>query len=281
MRCAMVSKNTARRSSGTTMLRLVEPGGDARGAQQEAHAARAGAAVHEALHVDVGDVDADGRRIANRLPQVERVALQIRACLDLVLNGRARRRAARGDRATLQAPRRSACRRRGSADRRRAPGGYRGSTGVAMPISIRKRSRAAAGSSNVSSRSMRLRSANTSRYGKVVFAVEGADRALGHQAQQQRMHLRAGAVDLVEEEDGEVAAVADDRAGLDARAAVLADDRCDRSCRRASGRSCLRHARMLRRGRAQPRAAASSCRRRRRPPAARGRARRWRWSAGV
>ena len=44
---------------------------------------------------------------------------------------------------------------------------------------------------------------------EVVFAVEGADRALGHQAQQQRVHLRPGAVDLVEEEDGEVAAVAD------------------------------------------------------------------------
>ena len=38
------------------------------------------------------------------------------------------------------------------------------------------------------------------------------------------MHLRARAVDLVEEEDGEVAAVANDRAGLDARAAVLADE---------------------------------------------------------
>ncbi len=47
--------------------------------------------------------------------------------------------------------------------------------------------------------------------------------ALGHQAQQQRVHLRARAVDLVEEEDGEVAAVADDGPRLDARASVLAD----------------------------------------------------------
>ena len=40
--------------------------------------------------------------------------------------------------------------------------------------------------------------------GKMPLGAEGGDRALGHQPQQQRMDLRPGAVDLVEEEDGQV-----------------------------------------------------------------------------
>ena len=59
--------------------------------------------------------------------------------------------------------------------------------------------------------------------GKAVFAVEGGDAALGHEPQQERMHLRARPVDLVEEEHGEVAAVTQHRPGVDARAAVLAE----------------------------------------------------------
>ena len=58
---------------------------------------------------------------------------------------------------------------------------------------------------------------------KAVFRVERADRALGHHAQQQRMHLRARAVDLVEEEHRERLAVRQQRTRIDARASVAVD----------------------------------------------------------
>jgi hypothetical protein len=48
------------------------------------------------------------------------------------------------------------------------------------------------------------------------LAVEGRHAALGHRAQQQRLHLRARPVDLVEEEDGERFAVPQQGPGLDA-----------------------------------------------------------------
>ena len=108
---------------------------------------------------------------------------------------------------------------------------------------------------------------------KAELAVERRDAALGHHAQQQRMHLRAGAVDLVEEEDRELLAVRDQRAGLDRRPAVGADVGVVDQVVAASGRSCPRCARTRRRAPARRRAAASSCRRRHRLAAARGRAR--------
>ena len=51
------------------------------------------------------------------------------------------------------------------------------------------------------------------------LAVERGHAALRHRAQQQRLHLRARPVDLVEEEGGERVSVAQQGAGLDARLA--------------------------------------------------------------
>jgi hypothetical protein len=55
---------------------------------------------------------------------------------------------------------------------------------------------------------------------KAVFAVERRQRALGHRTQQQRLHLRPGTVDFIEEEGGQALAVAQQRTRLDARLAV-------------------------------------------------------------
>ena len=61
--------------------------------------------------------------------------------------------------------------------------------------------------------------------GKAVLAVEGIDAALGHHPQEERVHLRAGAIDLVEEEHRELRAVLEERTGIDARLSLLADVR--------------------------------------------------------
>ena len=141
-----------------------------------------------------------------------------------------------------------------------------------------KRSRAADEISKVSSRSTRLRSANTSRCGKRYLAVEGLHAALGHHAQQQRVHLRPRAIDLVEEEDRELLAVADQRPGLDRRAAVGVDVRVvDEVGRHQVDRALDARERAAEHPR-EAHAAASSCRRRRHPAAARARGRTLQWS---
>ena len=94
----------------------------------------------------------------------------------------------------------------------------------AISISIRKRSRAAPGSSNVSSFSTRLRSANTCRCGNRYSVLNARQAALGHRAQQQRMHLRPRAIDLVEEEYRQRRAVRQQRTRIDARLAVAVDE---------------------------------------------------------
>ena len=88
---------------------------------------------------------------------------------------------------------------------------------------MKNRSRAAAGSSKVSSRSSRLRSAKTRRCGIAISRLNAVTLALGHQPQQQGMHLRPRPVDFVEEEDRQILAVAQHRAGIEARPAILAD----------------------------------------------------------
>ena len=53
--------------------------------------------------------------------------------------------------------------------------------------------------------------------GKAVLRIEGAGAALGHRPQHQRVDLGTGPVDLVEEEDGEVGPVLEQRPGFHAR----------------------------------------------------------------
>src|SRR5690606_7280058 len=52
---------------------------------------------------------------------------------------------------------------------------------------------------------------------KTELAAEGGHRALGHRAQQERLHLRTRSVDLVEEERGQALAVPQERPWLDPR----------------------------------------------------------------
>jgi hypothetical protein len=80
-----------------------------------------------------------------------------------------------------------------------------------------KRSRAAPASSKVSSFPVAVREHREVR--QPDFAMECGDGAFGHRAQQQRLYLRARAAHLVEEEYGEVFAVARQRARFDARRA--------------------------------------------------------------
>ena len=59
--------------------------------------------------------------------------------------------------------------------------------------------------------------------GKLVLGVEGVHVALRHRPKHERVNLRPGPVDLVEEEDGKVGAMLEQRTGFDAWLAVPGD----------------------------------------------------------
>ena len=202
----------------------LEPGDDARCAQQHAHATRARAGEHQPRSVEAFDAHAVFRRHGRGAPQAERIGLQrsrgLHGALDQVGHGvqfvvSHHRCSERADEPVGVVKAR--------VEHERAAvivGGRRVDRDLEHEAVARGRGdleRLFALDPVAVGEHQQVREAE--------LAVEGRDAAFGHHPQQQRMHLRAGAVDLVEEEYRKLFAVLDQRPALDRRAPFSADVR--------------------------------------------------------
>ena len=196
-----------------------EPRGDPRRAQQHAHAARTCSRPHEAGRVHALDLQVDLGRVPGRGPEIEGIALQRR--------GRVHRGLDAGG-GLVQLSKRHRIRLH---LRDQRCGVVIAGVGHerAQQLRVGRHLHRDLHEEAVAHRGRDLERllafdpipvGEDLQVGKAMLGVEGAHAAFGHRAQHERVDLRPGAVDLVEEEHGEVGPVPEQRPGLHPRLTV-------------------------------------------------------------
>src|SRR6218665_176115 len=194
----------------------------ARGPHQRADAPGTGAGENQPPHVDAVPVDAERVGRLARLPQLQHIALDGGARLYAALYQRGdvvQLLPAQNRRLDLLQQGLGIVERRVE-NQRAAPGGGGGLADVQL-----EHEAVAGGRGQLEGLFfLDLVAVGEHRHMReMVLAVEGRHRALGHRPQQQRLHLWPGTVDFVEKKGAQLFAMAQQRARVDARPAVLID----------------------------------------------------------
>ena len=204
------------------MVAAVEPGAGLGRTQHLAHAARARTGQHQLRAVDIRQAHAVLGRCCRRAPEAQCIALQrigrAHALLDRLGHGvqlavRQHRRRQRVDQAL------GIVKARIEDQRTALVVAFRRVDGNLHHEAVARGSGDLEGFFALDAVAV----GKNQQVREVKLAVEGRHAALGHRAQQQCVHLRPRAVDLVEEEDRQVFAMADQRARLDGRPAGRVD----------------------------------------------------------